>query len=74
MTYNLWLINRSTPLNYHYCSTVVANDMQEAVSKTITGCDFKEENLVNWRWFRGNPRLNPEHQEVERAYILKQLG
>ena len=74
MTYNMWLINKSNPMEYKYCSTVIAEDMQEAVDKTIIGCSLLAENLTNWRWKVGNPRFNTEHQELVEAYVLNQLG
>ena len=74
MTYNLWLINKSNPMNSKYCSTVVAQNMLEAVDKTIIGCDLDQEELVNWRWTRGNPRFNKEHSKLVQAFILNQLG
>ena len=74
MTYNLWLINKLNPMNSKYCSTVIAEDMQEAVALTIKGCGLKVEDLVNWRWTRGNPRFDKEHSKLVQAYILNQLG
>ena len=72
--YNLWLVNKTNPMETRYCSTVLADDMQEAVALTIVGCDLKVEELVNWRWTRGNPRFNTEEQELVQAYVLRQLG
>ena len=74
MTYNLWLINKANPTSTRWCSTVVAEDMQEAVDKTIVGCNLLAANLLNWRWTVGNPKFNPEEQELLQAYILNQLG
>ena len=69
MTYNMWLINKSNPMDTKYCSTVVAQDMQEAVALTVKGCNISVDNLLNWRWVSGNPKFNQEEQDLVQAYV-----
>ena len=73
-TYNMWMVNIANPTIRKYCSTVRAGDMQEAISKTIIGCDLKGQNLANWRWCKGNPRFNEKESELLRGFVSKQLG
>ena len=73
-TYNLWLVNIANPTITKYCSTTVGNDIQEAINKTIIGCKIDTSDLLFWRWADGNPRFNEEEQELQRAFVSKQLG
>ena len=54
-TYNIWLVKGT---DYRYCSTVVCEDIQQAIKKTIEVCGILEEELVGWSFVNGNPNLS----------------